>query len=189
MAFSFRKSSKNKPASWQYYKSVPFTRLRAFYGTVFCLFAITGFFETCSQPGPHALCPCISEQPYAAASPRDVSASSGHVYVLVSLLLLGDKSSTWPWLGFSVNKLFFFHRAFTCKAGKHNLRHSIRQANMLPSSGSFCPPVHPLSTRRRTESFRNLAMSLSLHTAFRRRLFLQSHCATAQFELYGRSDP
>src|SRR5215813_1112104 len=36
--------NKSKTRTWQYYRTVPFSRLWSLYAAVFCLFAITGFF-------------------------------------------------------------------------------------------------------------------------------------------------
>lgn len=173
MAFSFRKSSKNKPASWQYYKSVPFTRLWPLYAAVFCLFAITGFFGDMLNLGHmpyvlvilNAICSGFTALMYLHVGTR----LRPRFFIVATLLQIP------LWLGFSVTVAFLTSRFHLQPVSTTS---GIRFAGVVMLL--LVVLSYSLFIRFLRGEGRNLsvsAMSLSLHTAFRRRLFLQSHCA------------
>jgi serine phosphatase RsbU (regulator of sigma subunit) len=175
----------NKPREWQYYKSVPFTRLWSLYAAVFCLFAITGFFGDMLNLGHipyvvvilNAVCSGFTALMYVHIGTR----LRRRFFVYATLLQIP------LWLGFSVTVSFL-------------ISHFHLQPVSTPSGIRFAGVVmlllvivsYSLFIRflrgEGQESFR-IRNELELAHGIQTTLVPPISLRTTQFELYGRSDP
>jgi serine phosphatase RsbU (regulator of sigma subunit) len=186
MAFSLRKLSiKNRTKHFQYYKSVPFSRLWPLYAAVFCLFAITGIFGDIFNLG---------RTPYVVAILNAVfSGFTALMYIHVGMRLtprffLHATLLQIPiWLGFGAIVSFLmshFHLQPVPTASGTRFAGVVMLLLVIVSYSLFIRFVRGEGQ----ESFR-IQNELDLAHGIQKTLVPPIALRTPQFELYGRSDP
>jgi serine phosphatase RsbU (regulator of sigma subunit) len=182
----FKKSADStRTATWQYYKSVPFSRLWSLYAAVFCLFAITGFFGDMLSLGRmpyvitslNAVCSGLVALMYLHVGTR----LTPNYFVLVTLLQIPI------WLGFA-STVSFLTRHFHLQPV--STESGIRFAGvvmLLLVIVSYSLFIRFLRGEGR-ETFR-IRNELDLAHSIQQTLVPPIELRTASFELYGRSDP
>lgn len=186
MAVSFGKlSTKNRTKHFQYYKSVPFSRLWPLYAAVFCLFAITGIFGDIFNLG---------RTPYVIAILNAIfSGFTALMYIQVGMRLsprffLHATLLQIPiWLTFSVIVSFLqshFHLQPVPAASGTRFAAVVMLLLVIVSYSLFIRFVRGEGQ----ESFR-IQNELELAHGIQKTLVPPIELRTFNFELYGRSDP
>ena len=170
---------------WQYYRDVPFSRLWALYAAVFCLFAITGFFGDLVNVG---------RTPYVVAILNAiVSGFVATVYLHIGTRLnpryfiLATVLQIPLWTGFSVLSVFLikhFHLQPVNTASGIRVAAIIMLTLVVVSYSLFIRFLRGEGQ----ETFR-LRNELELAHGIQKTLVPPIALRTADFELYGRSDP
>ncbi|WP_216841215.1 PP2C family protein-serine/threonine phosphatase [Acidobacterium sp. S8] len=186
MGSFFKKSADTfKPATRQYYKYVPFSRLWSLYAAVFCLFAVTGFFGDMLSLG---------HMPYAIAILNAVwSGLVALMYLHIGTRLspryfIGATLLQVPiWVGFGLTVSLLtthFHLQPVSTASGIHFAAIVMLVLVIVSYMLF---IRFLRGEGR-EAFR-VRNELELAHGIQQTLVPPIELRTANFELYGRSDP
>jgi serine phosphatase RsbU (regulator of sigma subunit) len=184
-SFFKRSGDKAKTKHWQYYKSVPFTRLWSLYAAVFCLFAITGFFGDMLNLGHipyvvvilNAVCSGFTALMYVHIGTR----LRPRFFIYATLLQIP------LWLGFSVTVGFLtshFHLQPVSTASGIRFAGVVMLVLVIVSYSLFIRFLRGEGQ----ESFR-IRNELELAHGIQKTLVPIISLRTPQFEIYGRSDP
>jgi serine phosphatase RsbU (regulator of sigma subunit) len=186
MVSFFRKSgNKYEAKKTQYYKSVPFRRLWPFYAAAFFLFAVTGFFGDLMSLGhmPYAVvilnafCSGFVALMYVHVGMR----LTPRYYIVVTLLQIPF------WLGFGFTVAFLtshLHLQPVSSASGIRFAGIVMLVLVVLSYSLFIRFLRGEGQ----ESFR-IKNELELAHGIQKTLVPPIHVRTAQFEIYGRSDP
>jgi len=182
----FRKpDSKRHTREWQYYRSVPFTRLWTLYAAVFCLFAITGFFgdmlNTGRTPYVIAILNAICSG-FVALMYLHVGTRLHPKYFIVATLIQIPL-----WLGFGATASLLstrFHLQSVNSASGVRFAGILTLALVILSYSLFIRFL-----RGEGQEAVKIRNELELAHSIQKTLVPPIQLRTLQFELYGRSDP
>ena len=177
--------NKSKTRTWQYYRTVPFSRLWSLYAAVFCLFAITGFFGDMLNLGRspyvvtilNAICSGFVAVMYVHVGTR----LSPKYFIVVTLLQIPI------WVGFGATVSFLidhFHLQPVPTASGIRFAGVVMLVLVIFSYSLFIRFL-----RGEGQEAVRIRNELDLAHGIQKTLVPPVSLRIQQFELYGRSDP